>query len=68
MTYKEKYEKCASEKELSEMVERDANIALFLGSMDRLTIIEKAANEVLATHPEWESNCVGANDCRGVEE
>ena len=47
MTYKESYEKCLTEQELQQEVEKDIYIAILLGNNpDRLEQIRKAAQEV----------------------
>ena len=47
MTYKESYEKCLTEQELQQEVEKDIRVAMFLGNNpDRLEQIRKAAQEV----------------------
>ena len=47
MTYRESYEKCLTEQELQQEVEKDIHIAIFLGNnSDRLEQIRNAAKEV----------------------
>ena len=53
MTYKESYEKCLTEQELQQEVEKDIHTAIFLGNNpDRLEQIRKAAQEV-ANERNW---------------
>ena len=47
MTYRESYEKCLTEQELQQEVEKDIHVAMFLGNNpDRLEQIRKTAQEV----------------------
>ena len=47
MTYKDSYEKCKTVEELKNEVIKDVEVALFIGSLDRVKVIEIAANEVM---------------------
>ena len=56
MTYYQIYSQLKSEKELKSMMERDAKVALFLGSNpDRIKAIEDAGNKV-AREKGWLEN------------
>lgn len=48
MTYKESYLACDSEEEILEKVKHDVNIALLMGSNDRVKVIKQHAEEALA--------------------
>ena len=48
MTYKEKYLACNFEEEILEKVKHDIEIAMFVGSNDRVKIIKQHAEEALA--------------------
>ena len=47
MTYKDSYEKCKTVEDLKKEVIKDVEVALFIGSLDRVKVIEIAASEVM---------------------
>lgn len=51
LTYKECYMNCKTKEELKEMINKDIKVAVYLNT-DRITMIEKAFNEVVAERPE----------------
>lgn len=48
MAYKESYLACDSEEEILKKVKHDVEIALFMGSNDRVKVIKQHAEEALA--------------------
>ena len=48
MTYKESYMQCKTEEELLAEAKKDIEIALLMGSHNRIKVIKRSAEEVIA--------------------